>query len=414
MMTQDEFLEWLWKEVIRSGADGKWIDSIVKSAAKSRIPGERRMGVLLKGLIDKGVSRAEIVELLEFDRRDTVFTIIHRIEDEGVEDEAWDGIHEEFETADPGAGDEPGAKPSARGAGAAAGGTGAQPAPLLTLKQSHHVAFSPDGRRVVTASGGRIWGIAGGKELARCELPPHTSSVAWSPGGNVIATQSTSGAIRLCDAKTGKKIAQVKMAGEGTSMDFTPDGTVLAAGDWGGNLFAWNAADGKLLNKREVGGMIHFVRTSRNEIAVIAGEDAIGLDPALKAERWRKRIGDLDPSCLHPSGKARAFIGWDANQLVKLSLDTGKKMARVKLKVEEGKHPKSTVVSPDGRRVCAVHGNQFILLDDSLRELGRRWIEYAHAATFSPDSQLIALASWGKGEIWRLDAFPREPTNKSK
>ncbi|MBA3777420.1 MAG: hypothetical protein H0X11_13460, partial [Betaproteobacteria bacterium] len=79
-----------------------------------------------------------------------------------------------------------------------------------------------------------------------------------------------------------------------------------------------------------------------------------------------------------------------------------------------GEYPKRTAVSHDGRHVCAIHGNEFILLDDSLRELGRQRMEYANAATFSPDSRLIALASWNKGEIWRVDAFPKEPTNKPK
>jgi hypothetical protein len=97
---------------------------------------------------------------------------------------------------------------------------------------------------------------------------------------------------------------------------------------------------------------------------------------------------------------------------VKLALGGRKKVAAAKLKVQDKKHPKATAVSPDGRHVCAVHGDEFILLDDSLRELGRRRIEYANAATFSPDSQLIALASWGKGEIWRVGAFPKEPTKR--
>src|SRR5579872_503862 len=259
MMTQYEFLERLWKEVIRCGADEKWIDSAINSAAKSQAIGDRRLGELLKGLIDKGAGKQEIVELLEIDRRETVFSVIQMIEEDGIEPDAWEGIHEAFDTANPGAKDEPNAKRFR-----------AQSGPVLTLKKSHHVAFSPDNLRVVAATGGKIWEIASGTEHAVCELPPHTCLVAWSPNGKVIAMQSTSGAIRLCDSKTGKRIAQVKMACEGSSVDFGPDGRILAAGDWEGNLFTWNGIDGKLLNKRKFGAMIEFVRTSSNGIAVIA------------------------------------------------------------------------------------------------------------------------------------------------
>jgi len=421
MMTQDEFLERLWKEVIRVGANGKWIDAIIDGSAKSTIDGERRMGALLKGLLDKGVSREEIVELLEYDRRDSVFTLIHMIEEDGVEEEAWDGIHEAFDMADPGPDDEfeetaapaAAAKSASGKRGKGAKGLAAPNAPLLKLRQSHHVAFAPDGGRVATATGGKIWEIATGNDLARCELPPHTSSVAWSPHGTVIAMKSTSGAIRLCDAKTGKKVAQVKMTGEGSAMDFSPDGKILAAGDWRGHLFAWSPADGKLLGKCEFAGeMIHDVRVSADEIAFIGREDAVGMDHALKTERWRARFGDVDHACLHVAGGARWLIGWDGDQFVKLALDTGKPIAAVKLTVAEKSYAKVGTVSPDGRYVCAIYGNDFILLDDSLRELGRHRIEYANAATFSPDSRLIALASWGKGEIWRVDAFPKVLVDK--
>lgn len=403
MMTQYEFLERLWKEVIRDGADGEWIDAAIKTAAKGKAGGDRRLGELLKGLIDKGASKQEIIELLEVDRQESVFSIIHMIEEDGVEPEAWQGIHEAFDTADPGAQDEPDAK-----------GSQAQSGPVLTLKKSHYVAFSPDQQRVVAAKGGQIWEIASGKELAVCELPPHTRQVAWSPNGKVIAILSTSGAIRLCDSKTGKKIKQVKMAWPGRFVDFSPDGKLLAGGDGKGNLFAWNATNGKLLNKREVGKFIDFVRTSSSEIAVIADGYAIEFDPTLKTERWRAKIGNLKGSCLHLAGETRRLFGWQRDQLVKLSLDKKpRKIAVVKVKVGEKGYSKAIAVSPDGRFVCAVHGDDFILLDDSLREIGRHSIEYANAATFSSDSSLIALASWNQGEIWRVDAFRRK-LNKMK
>jgi hypothetical protein len=114
------------------------------------------------------------------------------------------------------------------------------------------------------------------------------------------------------------------------------------------------------------------------------------------------------------SGKKRRLIGWDRDRLVMLALNNGKEVGAAKLKLQDKKYPKATTVSPDGRHICAVYGDEFILLDDSLRELGRRRIEYANAATFSADSQRIALATWNKGEVWRVDELSKLSTGKSK
>lgn len=83
MMTQDEFLERLWKEVIRAGADGKWIDAAIKRGPKSKVSNERRFGELLKKFLDKGISKREIVELLEFDRHESLFEVLSMIEERG-------------------------------------------------------------------------------------------------------------------------------------------------------------------------------------------------------------------------------------------------------------------------------------------------------------------------------------------
>jgi WD40 repeat protein len=279
--------------------------------------------------------------------------------------------------------------------------------PVLSSKRTHHGSFSPDARCVVAANDGRVWDLATGEQLARCEQPPHTAFVAWSPAGKVIALQSTTAAIRLCDAKTGKKLAQVKMACEGTSMAFSPDGKILFAGDWDGNLFAWSVPQGKLLHRRETGGMIRDVQATADQVGVTCGDDAIGLDPTLTTERWRASTNDLDSACLRLSGKERVLVGWDRKRLVKLALVKGKEVASAKLKVE--KYAKSVAISPDGRHVCAVHGDEFILLDASLRERGRRRIEYANTATFSPDSRLLAISSWNNGEIWPVDSLLKSP-----
>ena len=74
-------------------------------------------------------------------------------------------------------------------------------------------AFSPDGKRIVTASEdktARLWDAETGKPIGE-PLKGHTDSVmsaAFSPDGKRIVTASDDKTARLWDAETGKQIGE--------------------------------------------------------------------------------------------------------------------------------------------------------------------------------------------------------------
>ena len=74
-------------------------------------------------------------------------------------------------------------------------------------------AFSPDGKRIVTASSdktARLWDAETGKQIGE-PLKGHTASVssaAFSPDGKRIVTASEDKTARLWDAATGKQIGE--------------------------------------------------------------------------------------------------------------------------------------------------------------------------------------------------------------
>jgi WD40 repeat protein len=117
-------------------------------------------------------------------------------------------------------------------------------------------AFSPDGKTVVTANGdktARIWDAATGKELKALE--GHTDNVisaAFSPDGKKIVTASLDHTARIWDAATGKELHKLEGSPAGlNSALFSPDGKKVVTTDWGATVLIWDAATGKELQKLE-------------------------------------------------------------------------------------------------------------------------------------------------------------------
>jgi WD40 repeat protein len=119
-------------------------------------------------------------------------------------------------------------------------------------REVNSAAFSPDGSRIVTASGdktARIWDAASAKQIA--VLRGHESAVrsaAFSPDGSRIVTASEDGTARIWDAASAKEIAVLPAPYKGTvwSAAFSPDGSrVVTASWWGKTARIWDAASAK-------------------------------------------------------------------------------------------------------------------------------------------------------------------------
>jgi WD40 repeat protein len=105
-------------------------------------------------------------------------------------------------------------------------------------------AFSPDGKRIVTASDdstARLWDGETGKPLGE-PLKGHKHfviSAAFSPDGKRIVTASWDKTARLWDSETGKPIGELLHENAVTSAAFSPDGNRIVTASDDGTARLW-------------------------------------------------------------------------------------------------------------------------------------------------------------------------------
>ena len=183
------------------------------------------------------------------------------------------------------------------------------------------VAFSPDGRRIVSGSFDntlRIWDAATGKPIG-APLQGHTDSVrsvAISPDGRRIVSGSFDNTLRLWDAASGKPIGPSLQGHSGwvNSVAFSPDGRRIVSGSGDNTLRLWDAATGKPIGPPLQGHTewVQSVAFSPDGRRIVSGSN----DKTLRI--WDARTDTVRVVMLQPVGKPIATGQGGVPKLIQL------------------------------------------------------------------------------------------------
>jgi WD40 repeat protein/tRNA A-37 threonylcarbamoyl transferase component Bud32 len=287
----------------------------------------------------------------------------------------------------------------------------------LTLKghtrRVRSVAFSLDGRRIVSGSDDgtvKVWDSASGREALT--LKGHNTfvrSVAFSADGRRILSGSVDGTVKIWDAATGKDTLTLKDdAGSAKCVAFSPDGRRILSGSFDGTVKIWDAATGKdTLTLKDDTGSAKCVAFSPDGRWIVSGSD----DGMVKV--WDAATGK-EMLTLEGHTKAVSSVAFsaDGRRIVSGSFDGTVKIWDVATGKEKLSFKGCTrgvwcvAFSPDGRRIVSgsddIDGNALKIWDvakpeDTLTLNGGGCGETGVA--YSPDGRWI-VSDAGTVTIW--------------
>ena len=257
------------------------------------------------------------------------------------------------------------------------------------------VMFSPDGRRLVSASNfdpvARVWDAKSGAVLLK--LIGHTgpvNCVAFSPDGTRLASASSDATVKFWDAVSGRETLVLKQLNGVLSVSFSGDGKLVATNGVGQNGNVWGATIVKVWDA-----------TSGQEIRTLEGHnDVVNCVAFSPDSKWLA------------TGSGLRFYTIVGGEVKVWNIATGQNTLTLKGHVGAITH---VAFSPDGNRLASASGDGYrrgeVKIWDTMS--GQETLslkghsQEVKSVAFSPDGHRLASAGDWRVRLW--DARPWTP-----
>jgi pentatricopeptide repeat protein len=285
--------------------------------------------------------------------------------------------------------------------------------PLTHANRVWSARFGPDGKRIVTASGttAQVWDAETGQWLTNSlEHGDEVCFAQFSPDGKFFVTASWDKTARVWDAQTGEPRTKPLKHGEAVySAQFSPDGKRIVTASGDNTARVWDAQKGE----PRTGPLKHGSEVTSAQFSP-DGRRIVTASQDHAARVWDAQTGQpLTDPLKHGEAVNSAQFSPDGRRIVTASQDAS---ARV-WDIQSGQ-PLTEALTQDGQMLCAqfsTDGNRIVTASQD--HTARVWDAHTGepqtgplkhgdeviSAHFSPDGKRIVTASWDhSARVWEV------------